>query len=66
MKKYQSFLSETFQFSEVKFSVYLNRRVFVMNNSCLCAFRFIWSKGRQNMNRRVLFTCGTIKYIYSH
>ena len=28
--KYQSFLSENFQFLEVKFSVYLNRRVFVM------------------------------------
>ena len=30
MKKYQTFLSETFQFLEVKFSIYLNRRVFVM------------------------------------
>ena len=29
-EKYQSFLSEHFQFLEVKFSVYLNRRVFVM------------------------------------
>ena len=29
-EKYQSFLSENFQFSEVKFSMYLNRRVFVM------------------------------------
>ena len=27
---YQSFLSENFQFLEVKFSIYLNRRVFVM------------------------------------
>ena len=26
-----SFLSENFQFLEVKFSVYLNRRVFVMS-----------------------------------
>ena len=32
MKKYQSFLSEKFQFSEVKFSIYLNRRVFVMKS----------------------------------
>ena len=31
MKKYQSFLSENFQFLEVKFSIYLNRRVFVMS-----------------------------------
>ena len=30
MKKYQSFLSENFQFLAVKFSIYLNRRVFVM------------------------------------
>ena len=29
-EKYQSFLSETFQFLEVKFSIYLNRHVFVM------------------------------------
>ena len=27
---YQSFLSENFQFLEVKFSIFLNRRVFVM------------------------------------
>ena len=30
MKKYQIFLYENFQFLEVKFSIYLNRRVFVM------------------------------------
>ena len=30
-EKYQIFLSENFQFLEVKFSIYLNRRVFVMN-----------------------------------
>ena len=30
MKKYQSFLSKIFQFLEVKFSIYLNRHVFVM------------------------------------
>ena len=29
-KKYQGFLSKNFQFLEVKFSIYLNRRVFVM------------------------------------
>ena len=31
MKNYQNYLSEIFHFSMVKFSVYLNRRVFVMN-----------------------------------
>ena len=30
MKKYQSFLSEIFQFLEEKFSMYLYRHVFVM------------------------------------
>ena len=30
MKKYQSSLSENFQFLKVKFSIHLNRRVFVM------------------------------------
>ena len=32
-EKYQRFLSENFQFLEVKFSTYLNRHVFVMNPS---------------------------------
>ena len=30
-EKYQSFLSENFPFLEVKFSIYLNRHVFLMN-----------------------------------
>ena len=29
-EKYQSFLSENFPFLEVKFSLYLNRHVFIM------------------------------------
>ena len=36
MKNYQSFLSENFHFLEVKFSLYLNRRVFVMAQTDLC------------------------------
>ena len=32
-EKYQSFLSENFQFLEVKFSVYWNRHVFVMTDN---------------------------------
>ena len=32
MKKYQSFLPENFQFLEVKFSLYLNRRIFVIES----------------------------------
>ena len=30
IKKCQRFLSENFQFLEVKFSIYLNKRVFIM------------------------------------
>ena len=45
-EKYQFFLSEMFQFLEVKFSIYLNRRVFIMNHfaktagmhSLICVF----------------------------
>ena len=36
-EKYQSFLSENFQFLEVKVSIYLNRRVYVMSIGCLVA-----------------------------
>ena len=32
-KKYQDFLSESFHFLVVKFSVYLNRHVFVMQST---------------------------------
>ena len=35
MKTIQEFLSENFQFLVVKFSIYLNRRVFVMGGICL-------------------------------
>ena len=31
-EKYQIFLSENFMFLEVKFSIYLNRRVFIMKS----------------------------------
>ena len=35
MKNIRFYLSENFQFLEVKFSVYLNKRVFVMQTSLL-------------------------------
>ena len=34
--KYPNFLSENFQFLVVKFSVYLNRHVFVMDSNYSC------------------------------
>ena len=35
MKNITVFVSDFFQFLEVKFSIYLNRRVFVMLNMCM-------------------------------
>ena len=35
MKNIRDFLSENFQFMEVKFSIYLNRRVFIMKSISL-------------------------------
>ena len=41
-EKYQRFLSENFQFLEVKFSIYLNRRVFEMIKKKLkCIINFL-------------------------
>ena len=41
-EKYRGFLSENFQFLEMKFSIYWNRRVFVMrNNSHLLITTFL-------------------------
>ena len=42
MKKISVFLSEIFQFLKVKFSIYLNRRVFVMLACLIC-----WMSGKQ-------------------
>ena len=40
MKNIRVFLSENFQFLELKFSIYLNRRVFVMSiNPLTCETR---------------------------
>ena len=35
-EKYQNYLSENFQFLEVKVFIYLNRRVFVILNLIIC------------------------------
>ena len=37
-EKYQSFISEMFQFLEVKFSIYLHRHVFIMVLALLAVF----------------------------
>ena len=42
-ENYQIFLSENSQFLEVKFSIYLNRRVFVMEISRI-SILFGWKK----------------------
>ena len=53
-KKYQSFSSEHFQFLEVKFSVNLNRRVFVMFSSF---------KRLQSPVAKCYVTCGHIIFM---
>ena len=40
-EKYQKFLSENFQFLEVNFSIYLNRRVFVMLRKLISCSHFL-------------------------
>ena len=42
MKKYHIFLSENFQFLEVKFSINLNRRVFLMSRFALSYTDKLW------------------------
>ena len=46
-EKYQSISSENFQFLEVKFSIYLNRRVFVMYIFFIWPYYTDWSKLRR-------------------
>ena len=41
MKTIKVFLSEIFQFLEVKFSIYLNRRVFVMDRKTRALTTFL-------------------------
>ena len=40
-EKYQNILSETFQFLEVKFSIYLNRHVFIMYGTVILLFFWV-------------------------
>ena len=49
IRKYQNFLSENFHFLVVKFSVYLNRRVFVMIYRMWHICLLIWSASLHNM-----------------
>ena len=77
MKKYQSILSENFQFLEVKFSIYLNRCVYVMSGSRspICTFRnsnnpnkFNWTIWQEpNIKRKdINATLLTLKFISCH
>ena len=68
----QSFLSEYFQFLEVKFSICLNRRVFVMKNkkyiSCMSyaefAQRVVNVKQNFSNNESYFFTTSTDVFIF--
>ena len=46
MKNIRVFLSGNFQFLEVKFSVYLNRRIFIMLSVQNWSFYGLWSSKR--------------------
>ena len=51
-EKYQNFLSENFPFLVVKFSIYLNRCVFVMQTRCCVQpkiFVFLISQQKRNV-----------------
>ena len=50
MKKILEFLSENFQFLVVKFSVYLNRRVFVMTIICVVGRGYVPANTERRCN----------------
>ena len=50
MKNIRVFLSKNFQFLEVKFSIYLNRRVFVMMTSQGQMETYSYPKAKRNLN----------------
>ena len=62
-EKYRRFLSENFQFLEMNFSIYLNRRVFVMdlvmmpyNRHCLQIYETMM----------LSFSCPWLKYVFNY
>ena len=59
MKKYQSFLFENVQFLEVKFSIYLNRHVFVMYEILIC-------EERKNERNLILLYSGGCSFCLIH
>ena len=50
-EKYRSFLSQNFQFLEVKFSLYLNRRVFVMLYPQTICMKFLSLFSEKNLKK---------------
>ena len=57
MKNYQNFLSENFHFLVLKFSVYLNRRVFMMKIkiSCVLVIILITEETGNNKKKKPTF-----------
>ena len=51
-----SFLSDNFQFLEMKFSVYLNRRVFVMNGEECASDQDLLASGHVLQYSVILYT----------
>ena len=64
MKNIRFFLSENFMFLEVKFSIYLNRRVFVMANCITCATCKHVLKLKIQGGRHLFFSENTVTSYY--
>ena len=64
-KKNQSFLSENFQFLEVKFSIYLNRRVFIMDVRVITVLLYMHSLYPENTERAIGQTCFLFLFFYA-
>ena len=69
-EKYQSFLSENFQYLKMKFSIYLNRRVFVMtkepeNINYTCPFEISLSV-RIFLSQRITFDNKVVPTLLLH
>ena len=58
-EKYQNFLSENFSFLVVKFSIYLNRRVFIMYFLREISKLFIWL----SLLSRALYSIFGVSYV---
>ena len=67
MKNIGDFVSENFQFLEMKFSIYLNRSVFVMwyQNTWMCGRSRVFAV-HTDINNLLHFICVTVVLSFDH